>query len=48
MANKDQRRSNRETRKPKKEKAKPAAASTGTSFAARLGAQDVDRNGRKN
>jgi hypothetical protein len=44
MANKDQKRGNRETRKPKQAKAKPAAAAspfvvTGKSGAAGLGAK---------
>lgn len=45
MANKDQKRGNRETRKPKQAKAKPAAPPS--SFIATAGGQSSSKTGRK-
>lgn len=45
MANKDQRRGNRETRKPKQPKTKPAVQAS--PFAASQGAQGQPKLGRK-
>jgi hypothetical protein len=45
MANKDQKRGNRETRKPKQAKAKPAAQAS--SFITTSGGQSQSKPGRK-